>query len=99
MCYNLNQDGERLELDLSTEFKAKPNKRRNNKNAGHHLNGLAHPELLVLATDSPDELQEMEWGLVPFWVKSAEQAGDIANKTLNAKAEPFFSCLLSGRLS
>ncbi len=32
----------------------------------------------------------MEWGLVPFWVKSAEQAGDIANKTLNAKAETIF---------
>lgn len=71
MCYNVNQDGEQLELDLSTEFKTKPKKRRNSKKVGHQLKGFAHPDAGT-ATDSPVELQEMEWGLVHFWVKSAE---------------------------
>jgi len=62
------------------------------KSAGErfHLNGFAHPKIGVIANDEPNELQEMEWGLVPFWVKSADQAADIANKTLNAKAETIF---------
>ncbi|WP_057938851.1 SOS response-associated peptidase [Algoriphagus resistens] len=89
MCYNVNQEGEQLELDFSSEFKVKPHKRVAKEKVGYHLNGFAHPQLLVLANDLA-ELQEMEWGLVPFWVKSPDQAADIANKTLNAKSETIF---------
>ena len=90
MCYNVNQEGEQLEIDFADEFKAKRGKKTAIKNTGYHLNGFAHPKLVVLANDKPDELQEMEWGLIPFWVKSVEQAADIANKTLNAKSETIF---------
>ena len=90
MCYNVNQNGEQLELDLGADFKAKPKKRIKRNKPGHHLKGFAHPQLLVIATDKPDEIQEMEWGLVPFWVKSAEDAIVSAKKTLNARAETAF---------
>jgi putative SOS response-associated peptidase YedK len=37
----------------------------------------------VIANDKPDELQRMEWGLVPHWSKDGVNAG----KLINARAE------------
>ncbi|WP_339869745.1 SOS response-associated peptidase [uncultured Algoriphagus sp.] len=87
MCYHVNQSS----LDFDEDFKVTiPENWAKSTGERFHLNGFAHPKLGVVASDKPNDLQEMEWGLVPFWVKSAEQATDIANKTLNAKAETIF---------
>jgi putative SOS response-associated peptidase YedK len=78
-------------LDFDEDFKVTiPEHFVKDKQDRYHLNGFAHPKLGVIASDKPNELQKMEWGLIPFWVKNAEQAADIANKTLNAKAETIF---------
>nr|MBP6625445.1 SOS response-associated peptidase [Chitinophagaceae bacterium] len=55
--------------------------------AMYHVNGFAHPELLVFTQDQPYQPQIMHWGLIPSWVKNKEQAKEIANQTLNARAE------------
>ncbi|WP_339869316.1 SOS response-associated peptidase [uncultured Algoriphagus sp.] len=87
MCYHVNQ----FSLDFDEDFKViVPEHFVKEDTDRYHLNGFAHPKLWVIASDKPGELQQMEWGLVPFWVKNAEQATDIANKTLNAKSETVF---------
>ena len=88
MCYHVNQHS----LEFGEDFKVTiPEYYVKDKIDRYHLNGFAHPMLWVIATDKHDELQQMEWGLIPFWVKNAEQAADIANKTLNAKSETVFT--------
>lgn len=88
MCYHVNQHS----LDFDEEFKVTiPEHYVKEKQNRYHLNGFAHPKLWVIASDKPEEIQQMEWGLIPFWVKNTEQAADIANKTLNAKSETVFT--------
>ena len=87
MCYHVNQ----FSLNFDEDFKVTvPEYYVKGSADRHHLNGFAHPMLWVIASDKPGELQQMEWGLVPFWVKNAGQAADIAYKTLNAKSETVF---------
>lgn len=54
----------------------------------YHSSGFAHPDLAVL--NAPRELEAMNWGLVPFWVKDWSGAQQIRNKTLNARGESMF---------
>lgn len=57
---------------------------------GHHLNGFAHPTVLIVASNDPSSLQALEWGLIPAWVKDFDQAKKLAKNTLNAKSETIF---------
>jgi len=87
MCYHINQSS----LDFDEDFKVTiPEHYVKESGDRYHLNGFAHPIIWVIASDKPGELQQMEWGLIPFWVKSAQQASDSATKTLNAKSETIF---------
>lgn len=54
----------------------------------YHVNAFTHPLYPIVRGDS--ELQAFHWGLVPFWVKSEEQAKEIENMTINAKADTVF---------
>ncbi|WP_419033682.1 SOS response-associated peptidase, partial [Dysgonomonas gadei] len=54
----------------------------------YHVNAFAH-SLYPIVTDS-DELQAFNWGLIPSWAKTEEQAKDIENMTINAKADTIF---------
>lgn len=54
----------------------------------YHVNAFAHPPYPIV-TDS-DELQAFNWGLIPSWIKTEEQARDIENMTINAKADTIF---------
>lgn len=56
----------------------------------YHVNGYAHPPLLVFTNDAPLEPQAFVWGLIPYWMKTAEDAKKIWNQTLNAKGETIF---------
>jgi putative SOS response-associated peptidase YedK len=48
------------------------------------------PSLPVIADDHPDHVTLMQWGLVPFWVKTGEAAAGIREKCLNARCETVF---------
>lgn len=54
----------------------------------YHVNAFTHPLYPIVTGDN--ELQAFHWGLVPFWVKSEEQAKEIENMTINAKADTVF---------
>lgn len=56
----------------------------------YYANGFNHPKWPVITTDKPKAIQLYEWGLVPFWVKTAQDAIRMKNNTLNAKSETVF---------
>lgn len=53
-------------------------------------NGFAHPLLPVLTYHNERTLSLYQWGLIPPFIKTADQAIKIANQTLNAKSESVF---------
>lgn len=54
----------------------------------YHVNAFNFPKCPVITTS--DEIQAFNWGLVPFWTKSEEDANDIRKMTLNARADTIF---------
>ena len=54
---------------------------------GHPVNGVyngfSHPNVNVVAQDSPKEIKHFMWGLIPSWAKD----DDIKKYTLNARYE------------
>lgn len=56
----------------------------------YHVTGFAHPELPVLLQKERDRIQNAIWGFIPIWAK-AEEAAQLMNKTLNARAETIFT--------
>lgn len=54
----------------------------------YHSNAFTNPISPIITTS--DEVQVLNWGLIPFWTKSDEAANDIRKMTYNAKAETIF---------
>lgn len=55
-----------------------------------HASGFSHPRVLVYTDDGPDFPTVATWGLVPHWVRDAEQQKKLWNQTLNARGETIF---------
>ena len=55
-----------------------------------HASGFSHPRVLVYTADQPDFPTVATWGLVPHWVRDAEQQKKLWNQTLNARGETLF---------
>lgn len=56
----------------------------------YHASGFAFPQWPVLTSTASETLQLAQWGLIPHWVKTEQQAIDIRSKTLNARSETVF---------
>ena len=54
---------------------------------GYHLNGFNHPWLPIISQQSPETFTLAQWGLIPNWIKSWEEAEKLRVNTLNAKIE------------
>jgi Uncharacterized conserved protein len=52
------------------------------------ISGFAFP-LLPVITDAL-EVQAMNWGLIPYWIKDNASAADFRKNTLNARCETIF---------
>ena len=53
----------------------------------YFVSGFEHPNLPVItATDT----RPMQWGLVPSWVRTQQQANELRVHTLNARSETLF---------
>jgi putative SOS response-associated peptidase YedK len=48
------------------------------------------PKLPVITNENPRKIQLLTWGLIPFWVKDMNTAGEMRLKTMNARAESIF---------
>jgi len=64
----------------------------------YHVSGFANPPVPVLYKSGnihPGKTMElMNWGLVPSWIKTVKDAGEIRQKTLNARCETKFPAFL-----
>lgn len=54
-----------------------------------HVSGFTRPYLPVTLNSNIDEIVPARWKLIPFWVKTEQDADKYAN-TLNAKSEDIF---------
>ncbi|WP_430816273.1 SOS response-associated peptidase [Carboxylicivirga sp. RSCT41] len=54
------------------------------------VSGFTHPEIIIYTNQEPYHPVLSYWGLIPHWIKDLNQAHDIWNKTLNARAESLF---------
>lgn len=49
--------------------------------------GFSHPKMPIITNTEPTKIKLFHWGLIPFWVKDANQASEMSNMCLNAKIE------------
>ena len=54
----------------------------------YHVNAFTFPRYPIIT--SSDEVQVFNCGLIPFWVRSEEDATEIRKMTLNARADTIF---------
>ncbi len=87
MCFNIsiNKESKELEERFDASFE-------NNDDFEkiYHVSAVASPSLPVLTSDEPSKFRFYNWGLIPHWVQSREQADDLRLKTVNARAESVF---------
>lgn len=87
MCYHysITLDNGEIEVRFSAKFKPEYY-----FNKVYHNNGYNHNPMPVITADEPDTVSMYNWGLIPHWVKTAEDAKKLSNQTLNAKGETVF---------
>ena len=56
----------------------------------YYASGFDHPDLPVITNEKRDEIQMLNWGLIPHWTQSAADVAKIQNQTLNARSETIF---------
>lgn len=84
MCYTIEINLTREQIEK--RFGAKFNEKTDFKPA-KRVSAFTLPELPVICSGSGDEIKLFTWGLIPFWVKNAEDAKSIRTKTFNARSE------------
>jgi len=84
MCYTIKIDLTREQLEL--RFGAKISIPDEYK-PGSRISAFSLPRLPVICNDDPEIIRIFTWGLIPFWIKDSNSAGDIRMKTFNAKSE------------
>lgn len=94
MCffYALSRDARslqnryQLKFEFEFEFQPKgPNEPR------YYVSGFDYPQMPVITADQPEKLQYFNWGLIPFWVKTPEEALKMRSYTLNACSDTVFT--------
>lgn len=86
MCYTVAINKKKAEL--ARRFKAAFDDVT--YDTSYAVSGFVHPKLPVIFSSSPEKIGVAQWGLIPHWVKSREQANELHNQTLNAKSETIF---------
>jgi len=83
MCFSISYTKEAIERDprfhhLLNDFQYR---------SGYQIWGFHFPRVPVLTPMSPDRAVIASWGLIPGWVRTADQAKSIRGKTINARSE------------
>ena len=53
----------------------------------YRANAYAHPEFPIILSDS---IKTFHWGLIPSWIHNVDYAKELADDTINVKAENIF---------
>lgn len=83
MCFTMSLVKERQELE--EEFSALFEEL--SLTAAYGVSGFSHPLWPIIPSEDPRTVRRANWGLIPFWVKTREEAAKIRNMTLNARLE------------
>lgn len=84
MCYTIQKNLTREELERRFGVKYKPNRPYS---PGKRVSAFTFPEIPVICTENVCEIDSMNWGLVPFWAKTEKDALEIRKNTINARLE------------
>jgi len=84
MCFsvNVNLIKEELENRYGANF-LDPDK----YHPSYYYHAFGLPEIPAICSGKRDSIQLLKWGLIPSWVKTAENADEIRYKTFNARAD------------
>ena len=85
MCYHVASDEEQevIEETFQAEFEF-PHE------PVHHADGFTHRALPVITAEDRKIIKHLNWGLIPHWVKSWDDAKKLRVQTLNAMGETIF---------
>jgi putative SOS response-associated peptidase YedK len=72
------------------EIEQKEEKNASFSDEMHLVSGFSHSKAFIAVNNGQVKSILSRWGLVPHWVKSPEQANEMANRTLNARIETIF---------
>ena len=95
MCYDKSYFTKRLEKYAKRYGGAEDQKHVQDQlakitiNATYHASGFDHPSVPVMI-DHSKTIHLFSWGLIPYWVKSPQEAVEISLRTINARAETMF---------
>ena len=56
----------------------------------YHADGFTFLKMPVITQDHPSQIQLLNWGLIPSWIKTKTEADKIKSQTLNARSETVF---------
>lgn len=89
MCFTVSQQkDEMVSLIKSVEKKDHQNKISFEQiQSNYFVSGFQYPKLVVIREN---EINQFNWGLIPFWTKTGDDALKIRSMTLNARAETIF---------
>lgn len=81
MCfsYSVNLQGKTIPNDLNISIS------KDSQQLGFFFNGFDHPQLPIVSRIG--EIEMAQWGIIPKWIKSNQEASEISKKTLNARIE------------
>ena len=88
MCYHTEQKQTVQQMERSFRRSVRePDKYQQQ----YHSNGFSHKDFAVIANiNGDDAIHMINWGLIPFWVKTLADGKKLSNNTLNAKSETIF---------
>lgn len=56
----------------------------------YYVSAFDYPRLPVITSASPQTLSYFQWGLIPSWAKTKDEAETVRKKTMNARAESIY---------
>ena len=92
MCYHKSLNATAAELEARYRASMPPEA---NFQPVYHANAYQFPTWPILARSNAGKstlgrFQMMQWGLIPRWAKTREDATDIRTRTINARSETIF---------
>lgn len=91
MCYDIQQMGDKIRRQAERQLGITEIDFGQMEFNFFHVSGFAHPHVLAVTSNKPNMLRPLSWGLVPHWIKTAEDARNIRSKTLNARSDSVFT--------
>ena len=84
MCFTVSVDLSRKELEKRYKVSFPENVVFE---SSYFFSAFEHPRLPVITSEKPETVTLSQWGLIPYWTRSFQEALDIRNKTINARVE------------